>query len=190
MHGSPEAWALFCRKYLQSLPIVHRSSCGFCGGPLETEVEVVLINAEKLNLTRGLEAPIFPKIPSNAAACSAICASSWGSLGADSIASQRGLGRRASWQHETPMLNRTFESDWRHRVGNHLFVSDSGYIGLVPDQAKPSDSICFIQGARAPFVVRQGLRYRYQLIGECYLHGLMKGELSEFGLCPEDILLE
>jgi hypothetical protein len=77
-----------------------------------------------------------------------------------------------------------------NRVANHLFVSGSGYIGLVPDQAKPSDSICFIQGARAPFVVRQGLRYRYQLIGECYLHGLMKGELSEFGLCPEDILLE
>lgn len=77
-----------------------------------------------------------------------------------------------------------------NRVGNHLFVSDSGYIGLVPDQAKPSDSICFIQGARVPFVVRQGLRYRYQLIGECYLHGLMKGELSEFGLCPKDILLE
>ncbi|PMD28747.1 hypothetical protein L207DRAFT_383505, partial [Hyaloscypha variabilis F] len=60
--------------------------------------------------------------------------------------------------------------------GNHLFISNSGYIGLVPDQAKLSDSICFIQGARALFVVRQGLRYRYQLIGQCYLHGLMKGE--------------
>lgn len=77
-----------------------------------------------------------------------------------------------------------------NQVGHHLFVSDSGYIGLVPDQAKPSDSICFIQGARVPFVVRQGSRYRYQLIGECYLHGFMNDELSEFKLSPKDILLE
>ncbi|KAH7407351.1 heterokaryon incompatibility protein-domain-containing protein [Cadophora sp. MPI-SDFR-AT-0126] len=77
-----------------------------------------------------------------------------------------------------------------NRAGRHLFVSDHGYIGLVPDQAKPMDLICFIQGAKVPFVVRQGSGYRYQLIGECYLHGLMKGELAGFELPVEDALLE
>ena len=77
-----------------------------------------------------------------------------------------------------------------NRVGNHLFVSDRGYIGLVPDRAKPNDLICFIQGVRVPFVVRQGLGYQCQLIGECYLYGLMEGELAEFRLPVEDILLE
>lgn len=77
-----------------------------------------------------------------------------------------------------------------NRTGNNLCVSDRGYTGLVSDQAKPGDFICFIQGARVPFNLRRSLGNRYRLIGECYLHGLMKGELARLELAVEDILLE
>jgi hypothetical protein len=77
-----------------------------------------------------------------------------------------------------------------NRAGNNLCVTDEGYMGLVPDEAKPGDFICFIQGTRVPFVLRRSPGGRYRLISECYLHGYMRGELAGLGLLVEDLHLE
>src|SRR5207248_7806554 len=71
----------------------------------------------------------------------------------------------------------------------HLFTSLSDFMGLVPKVTQIGDMICFISSARVPFVVRPQVPSTtdvenvgvpvYTLIGECYVFGLMHGELVE-----------
>ena len=55
------------------------------------------------------------------------------------------------------------------------FNTASGLRGLGPAAMRPGDSVCVLYGASMPFVIRpEGAAYR--LIGECYVHGLMRGQ--------------
>lgn len=56
-----------------------------------------------------------------------------------------------------------------------LFKTASGLRGLGPAAMRPGDSVCVFYGAIMPFVIRpEGAAYR--MIGECYVHGLMRGQ--------------
>ena len=61
-----------------------------------------------------------------------------------------------------------------------------GYVGMVPITAQKSDLVVIIAGARAPYVVRRVPGtcnpFRYNLVGECYVHGIMQGELLNNGI--------
>jgi hypothetical protein len=64
--------------------------------------------------------------------------------------------------------------------GRKYFVSAKGYMGLVPKATQEGDMICIFMGGRTPFVVRPAGE-NYQLIGACYVHGIMYGEaMTEF----------
>jgi hypothetical protein len=64
--------------------------------------------------------------------------------------------------------------------GRKYFVSANGYIGLVPEAAQEEDMICIFMGGMTPFVIRPAGE-NYQLIGACYIHGIMHGEaVTEF----------
>jgi hypothetical protein len=54
----------------------------------------------------------------------------------------------------------------------------TGYMALVPEEAEVGGEILAVYGARVPFVLRpvQGTD-EYRLVGECYAHGVMNGEL-------------
>lgn len=58
------------------------------------------------------------------------------------------------------------------------FDSKLGYAGWVPCHAREGDQICVFLGSRYPFVVR-GCAEGFQLIGACYMHGIMEGEACE-----------
>ena len=59
--------------------------------------------------------------------------------------------------------------------GRTCFNTTSGLRGLGPAAMRTGDSVCVLYGATMPFVIRpEGSMYR--LIGECYVHGLMRGE--------------
>lgn len=49
-------------------------------------------------------------------------------------------------------------------------------IGLVPRGTLKSDLVAVFMGADVPFVLRATGADGYELIGECYIHGIMKGE--------------
>ena len=69
-------------------------------------------------------------------------------------------------------------------VGRRLCVTREGYLGCVPRWATVGDEIIVILGASTPFVVRGLERQggeRYELVGECYVHGMMDGEILESG---------
>jgi hypothetical protein len=55
-------------------------------------------------------------------------------------------------------------------------ASAQGYLAAVPVSSRPGDVVCVVMGAAVPFVLRK-MQYGYQFIGECYVHGLMNGEV-------------
>jgi len=69
---------------------------------------------------------------------------------------------------------------------NRVFcVTKKGYMGLVPYRSKEVDLIVVLFGGHTPFILREQesdiLSFsenerRWQLIGECYVHGFMDGE--------------
>jgi hypothetical protein len=86
--------------------------------------------------------------------------------------------------------------DFQHAVemtlsGRQLFVSTQGYLGVGPSGMQHGDEIHIFSGARVPYVVRRStppykdtvskesevLQGRYRLLGCCYIHGIMDGEL-------------
>ncbi|KAH8594896.1 heterokaryon incompatibility protein-domain-containing protein [Bisporella sp. PMI_857] len=63
-----------------------------------------------------------------------------------------------------------------------IMRTQKGYIGLVPRQAQQGDCIGLFKGGKLPLVVRQN-GHLWQLIGEAYIHGVMKGEIFEEQEC-------
>lgn len=68
------------------------------------------------------------------------------------------------------------------RAGNldrRLFTTQRGYIGMASSDAGINDAVAFFPGARVPFVVRpQSKPSHYELVGDCFVYGLMRGEAS------------
>ena len=60
-----------------------------------------------------------------------------------------------------------------------FFLSDSGWMGLAPAAAMKGDLVCILIGGATPFVLRPVGESFYQLIGECYVHGMMDGEAMD-----------
>jgi Heterokaryon incompatibility protein (HET) len=63
---------------------------------------------------------------------------------------------------------------WATR-GRSLLVSESGYIGLGPEATCVGDVICILLGGSMPYILRTK-DDRYELVGECFVHGLMDGQ--------------
>jgi hypothetical protein len=75
--------------------------------------------------------------------------------------------RQANLDRAVPDLNlsmRTFATS-----STHVFL-------LVPEEARVGDHIAFIRGEEYPYVLRP-MEEHYVLIGECYVHGFMDGEI-------------
>jgi len=91
----------------------------------------------------------------------------------------------ATGELETPLeylqsLNQT-------RGRHNLCVTYGGYIGLLPLTTKFGDDIAIFHGCDTPFIIRYSKAHggnSYTLIGECYIHGMMEGELFEDARFP------
>ena len=93
------------------------------------------------------------------------------------------------------------EQGWDSRFSNAinrvlrlrcLVRTQKGYLGLVPDSSRVGDSVCLLQGASIPFILRlvdpkeeEGTgenlesKERWKVVGESYVHGVMQGEVWE-----------
>jgi len=74
-----------------------------------------------------------------------------------------------------------------------FFITSKGYIGIGPSEMKPGDKVVVLLGGRTPFILRPCTPQRigdeaaplpqdlhndgYLLVGDCYVHGMMKGEI-------------
>jgi hypothetical protein len=63
----------------------------------------------------------------------------------------------------------------RFCMGRKLFSTQRGMLGLGPRILKKGDLCCILFGAPVPFILRRDGE-QYRLVGEAYVHGVMKGE--------------
>ncbi|KAI0856471.1 hypothetical protein F4860DRAFT_518768 [Xylaria cubensis] len=71
-------------------------------------------------------------------------------------------------------------------------VTKAGYVGIVPGTAKECDTVALFHGSAVPFLLREREENsnQYLHLGECYIHGIMRGELhSRQGLEEKDFKL-
>lgn len=59
-----------------------------------------------------------------------------------------------------------------------LFGTQDGRMGLGAPAAKVGDSIAILKGCNTPMVLRR-LKEGWAIVGECYVHGIMNGEVLE-----------
>jgi hypothetical protein len=78
-------------------------------------------------------------------------------------------------------------------------ITEKGLMGMVPKHSKIGDVICLIYGAQVPFVLRTSSEEKeasdtsetmYQLVGECYIHGMMDGEGLNMGNWEGDFTIK
>jgi hypothetical protein len=73
----------------------------------------------------------------------------------------------------------------RFQDGRRTCITQNFYFGTVPEDAENGDVIAILVGFSVPFVLRQvsgcagGSANEYKLVGHCYMHGIMDGELIE-----------
>ena len=78
------------------------------------------------------------------------------------------------------------------QLAKRFFLSDAGYFGLAPVRAEPTDEVWVLQGGSVPFVLRPLRSGNRQLVGEAYVHGVMKGEIVPDGINHrlEDVIIQ
>ncbi|KAI0197289.1 heterokaryon incompatibility protein-domain-containing protein [Xylaria flabelliformis] len=107
------------------------------------------------------------------------------------------LGTDASQQiadavSQAPLVAQ-FSEGLRISFERRLCVTKNGYMGLVPPLTHVGDLVSIFFGGDAPFLVRPETNpvvaekigvLRCRLVGECYMHGMMDGEMVGLGNTP------
>lgn len=84
--------------------------------------------------------------------------------------------RQNSTQPPEPYFMYSNQVD-KYSYGRVLYTSADRRLGLAPQATKPGDKICIILGCSSLLVLRSGNGgLNYQVVGECYLDGIMTGE--------------
>jgi hypothetical protein len=71
--------------------------------------------------------------------------------------------------------------------GRKLIFTYKGYIGIGPAASQTGDTVCVLAGGATPFLLRrdphsQPSKRRFVLVGETYIHGIMRGEaVQQYG---------
>lgn len=90
-------------------------------------------------------------------------------------------------------LRDPLEKIYRFVRTRRLMVTLNGSIGLVPIDAQRGDIVCLLLGCNVPLVLRAAENQHYNVVGNCYLHGIMDGEAMEWlkgaQSCIEEIIL-
>jgi hypothetical protein len=63
-----------------------------------------------------------------------------------------------------------------------FFCTKEGYFGIGPATLLAGDKCCILYGAAVPFILRK-VGSQYLLIGESYVHGVMRGEVLKWCQC-------
>ncbi|KAJ9665973.1 hypothetical protein H2201_003884 [Coniosporium apollinis] len=96
-------------------------------------------------------------------------------------------------KEEAHMRIETFTATTKGITGSRrLFLTRAGYLGITAEAAQLNDQIWILPGTSVPFTLRPGQSSgRFQVVGEAYVHGIMRGEAAAAGgLQFQDIELE
>jgi Heterokaryon incompatibility protein (HET) len=79
----------------------------------------------------------------------------------------------AAWAEVSKTIGQIIES-------KDLFVTTKGYLGLSQEGFRVGDAVCIFLGGEVPFLLREEMAPNYgsfQFLSECYVHGVMDGEV-------------
>lgn len=84
-----------------------------------------------------------------------------------------------SWHEGHPGLD--VQKAVRRAMCNRRFgITGKKYFGLFRNHARAGDTICVFSGCHVPFLLRSRQENGIcQLVGECYVHGIMSGEVMD-----------
>jgi hypothetical protein len=88
----------------------------------------------------------------------------------------------------TPAAAKRFAGRFDFTDGRTMMRTEKGYIGLAPAWALADDRIVILKGGAVPFVLRAAPDGCWQLVGECYVHGIMNGEAFDAKQCTDIVL--
>ncbi|KAK4112855.1 hypothetical protein N656DRAFT_798040 [Canariomyces notabilis] len=88
----------------------------------------------------------------------------------------------------TPAAAKRFAGRFDFTDGRTMVRTEKGYIGLAPAWALAGDHIVILKGGAVPFVLRSAPDGCWQLVGECYVHGIMNGEAFDAKQCTDIVL--
>ncbi|KAK8906249.1 hypothetical protein QC760_004846 [Botrytis cinerea] len=89
--------------------------------------------------------------------------------------------KRMSMLRESRMFDKNLEEAIR---GRRLFITSKGHIGLGHQQVEKGDVLCVLSGSPVPHILRLHGDY-WTVVGQCYSHGLMNGEIGKALECGE-----
>ncbi|MCJ1230814.1 hypothetical protein MMC12_007488 [Toensbergia leucococca] len=72
--------------------------------------------------------------------------------------------------------------------GRVLILTKRGYLGLAPWGTRIGDSVCVLLGMPTPTILRSEFDH-FKLVGECYVHGIMKGEIMKDERIPVETVI-
>ncbi|KAK1241087.1 hypothetical protein MKX08_001061 [Trichoderma sp. CBMAI-0020] len=82
--------------------------------------------------------------------------------------------------------DRVYATATETTLWRRLARTKKGYLAVVPSQTVIGDRVALYRGGRMPFIVRRlGEGDRRELIGPCYVHGIMYGEGWDETLCQD-----
>jgi hypothetical protein len=75
-------------------------------------------------------------------------------------------------------------------LGRRLGSTKNGYFGLLPAGTRKGDAIVLAEGGRVPLVLREvKSKKSWELVGDCYIHGIMYGEAFDSQKCGEMLMI-
>lgn len=77
--------------------------------------------------------------------------------------------------HYRDLLDQALEDFTGNIKGRDLFMTKKGYIGLAQPGFQKEDSVVVLFGCQTPVILRKD-GPEYELIDDCFVHGLMDGE--------------
>lgn len=87
-----------------------------------------------------------------------------------------GMGKSKAW-YERALKEDQFLRRWiLVNEGRRIAITYDGTFALVPEHAEADDVICVLLGCSVPVVLRK-VEDHYSFIGECFVSGIMQGEL-------------
>jgi hypothetical protein len=82
---------------------------------------------------------------------------------------------------------------WVSRINHGARIFSTGnaraILGTGPEGLCVGDVVCVLFGSDVPFILRPSPEGDYQLIGECYVSGIMRGEALDMGLEEREFLI-
>jgi Heterokaryon incompatibility protein (HET) len=78
---------------------------------------------------------------------------------------------------------------YRSSMRSRMFKTERNYIGTGSRHLQEGDLVCVLYGGQTPFILRPQEPNYYQLISDCYVHGLMEGEALKLGLDEQSFMV-